>query len=78
MLMYCTGGIRCEKASAMLRKRASNLPLITLASTSYNSSFGGDPAPGVKKKLRIQYRINGKSGESSFAENALIVLPMPE
>lgn len=71
-------GASQKDVTAMLRKRASNLPLITLASTSYNSSFGGDPAPGVKKKLRIQYRINGKSGESSFAENALIVLPMPE
>jgi len=71
-------GASQKDVTAVLRKRASNLPLITLASTSYNTSFGGDPAPGVVKKLRIQYRINGKSGESSFAENALIVLPMPQ
>ncbi len=71
-------GASQKDVTVLLRKRASNLPLITLASTSYNASFGGDPAPGVKKKLRIQYRINGKPGESSFAENALIVLPMPE
>jgi hypothetical protein len=62
----------------MLRKRAGDLPLITLAAGSYNASFGGDPASGVVKKLRVQYRINGKSGEASFAENALIILPMPK
>ena len=74
---YGAGAIQ-KDVTAVLRKRAGNLPLITLASTSYNASFGGDPAPGVVKKLRIQYRINGKVGESSFAENALIVLPMPK
>jgi hypothetical protein len=34
-------------------------------------------APGVVKQLRIEYRINGKSGEATFAENALILLPIP-
>ncbi len=71
-------GASQRDVTAVLRKQASNLPLITLASTAYNTSFGGDPAPGVVKKLRIQYRMNGKVGESSFAENALIVLPMPK
>jgi len=49
-----------------------------LASASYNASFGGDPLPGVTKQLKIQYRINGKAGEATFAENALIILPIPK
>jgi hypothetical protein len=28
--------------------------------------------------LKVQYRINGKPGEASFAENAVIMLPMPK
>ena len=64
--------------TAVLKKQAGDLPLITLASTSYNASFGGDPSPGVVKQLKVQYLMNGKLGEASFAENALIVLPMPK
>jgi len=43
-----------------------------------NASFGGDPLPGRVKQLKIQFKINGKAGEASFAENALIILPMPK
>lgn len=71
-------GAKQRDVTAVLRKRGGDLPLITLASSSYNTSFGGDPAPGVTKQLKVQYRINGKSGEASFAENALIILPMPK
>lgn len=67
-----------KDVTAVLRKHASDLPLITLPSAVYNASFGGDPVPGTTKRLRIQYRINGKTGEASFAENALIILPTPE
>ncbi len=67
-----------KDVTAVLKKQAGDLPLITLASTSYNTSFGGDPSPGVVKQLKVQYRINGKAGEASFAENALIILPMPK
>ena len=49
-----------------------------MPSTSYNSSFGGDPVPGVRKQLKVQYRINGKAGEVSFPENATVMLPMPQ
>ena len=66
-----------KNVTALLRKHAGNLPLITLSLASYNASFG-DPAPGVVKKLRIQYRIHGKLGEAAFAENALILLPTPK
>lgn len=70
-------GAKRKDVTALVRKQAGNLPLITLAASSYNASFGGDPAPGTVKQLKIQYRINGKAGEASFAENALIILPMP-
>jgi HEAT repeat protein len=64
--------------TAVLRKQAGDLPLITLAAKNYNASFGRDPFPGSVKRLKIQYRIDGKAGEASFAENALILLPMPK
>lgn len=71
-------GATQKDVTAVLRKQAGDLPLITLASSSYNTNFGGDPAPGSVKQLKIQYLINGKSGEASFPEDALIVLPMPK
>ena len=71
-------GSNQKKVTSQLRKQAGNSPLITLASAGYNASFGGDPAPGVPKKLKIKYRINGKIGEASFDENALIILPTPK
>ncbi len=71
-------GATQKDVTAVIQKQAGDLPLITLASASYNTSFGGDPAPGSVKKLKIQYKINGKAGEASFAEDALIVLPMPK
>jgi hypothetical protein len=52
--------------------------LISLPSPSYTASFGGDPAPGTAKKLNIEYKIDGKNGNESFAENALVILPMPK
>jgi HEAT repeat protein len=67
-----------KDVTAILRKQVGDLPLITLASSSYNTSFGGDPASGSVKQLKVQYRINGKAGEATFAENDLIVLPMPK
>jgi HEAT repeat protein len=61
-----------------LQKLVGDLPIITLASPGYNSSFGGDPAPNTPKKLKVQYKLNGKSGEITFAENALIIFPTPK
>ena len=52
--------------------------LITLPGDTYNGAFGGDPAPGVAKQLKVQYKLNDKAGEATFAENALIVLPLPK
>jgi hypothetical protein len=63
--------------TAILKRHVRNFPLIVLPSPSYNTSLGGDPAPGIVKQLKIQYRINGKEGQVSFQENAPIVLPVP-
>lgn len=71
-------GATQKDVTAIVKKQATDLPLITLAGDGYNASFGGDPAPNTVKQLKIQYKINGKSGEATFAENALIVLPMPK
>ena len=60
--------------TAILRKHVRGFPLIVLPSSSYNSAFGGDPVPSVVKTLKVQYRINGKDGEATFAENATILL----
>lgn len=71
-------GATQKDVTETLKKQLTGLPLVTLPSANYNEAFGGDPAPGTPKQLKIQYRINGKSGEATFAENALIVLPMPK
>ena len=71
-------GTTQKDVTEVLKKHVGDLPLITLASASYNTSFGGDPTPGSTKQLKVTYRINGKSGETTFAEDALIVLPMPK
>ena len=67
-----------KDVTAVLQKQARDLPLITLASPKYNDSFGGDPEPGAPKVLVVEYRIDGKAGDASFVENAIILLPMPK
>jgi len=62
----------------LVRRAAADLPLVVLPSSSYNSAFGGDPAPGVVKQLKIEYRIDGKPGKATFEEDATIMLPAPE
>lgn len=60
-----------------LQKCVDTIPLILLPAANYNDSFGGDPAPGTPKILKVQYQVNGKAGDVTFPENAPIVLPMP-
>jgi hypothetical protein len=62
----------------VLRNQIGDLPLVPLPRPSYNASFGGDPAPNQRKRLTIQYRMNGRVGEASFSENAPIELPAPK
>ena len=71
-------GDKLVDVTEILRKHVRDFPLIVLPSSSYNAAFGGDPAPGVVKQLKIQYRMNGKAGEASFPEDATILLPMPK
>ncbi len=71
-------GDKIKDVTATLRKYANNYRIIFLPDTSYNTSFGGDPASGVVKQLKIKYRIDGKEGEVTLGENATIVLPIPK
>jgi HEAT repeat protein len=71
-------GTKQKDVTDTLQQRVGDLPLIPLPSPSYSKSFGGDPAPGTAKQLKVQYRINGKAGEASFAEDAIVMLPMPK
>lgn len=74
---YGAGGTQ-KDVTELIQKQATDLPLINLPAAGYNASFGGDPAPGTVKQLKVQYKMNGKPGEASFAEDALIILPMPK
>jgi hypothetical protein len=67
-----------KDVTKLLQKQATDLQLIALPSPSYTASFGGDPVPGTAKKLKVEYKIDGKTGNESFAENALVILPMPK
>jgi hypothetical protein len=71
-------GAQAKDVTTILRKHVRDFPVIILPSPSYNATFGGDPAPGVVKQLKIQYRMAGKPGEASFTEDASIVLPAPK
>jgi HEAT repeat protein len=71
-------GTKFVDVTETLKKYSGSYSIIVLPSPRYNVSFGGDPAPNVVKRLRVQYRINGKPGEATFEENALITLPMPK
>lgn len=71
-------GTKQKDVTDALQQRVGDLPLISLPSPTYSKSFGGDPAPGTVKRLKVEYRINGKAGEASFAEDAIVMLPMPK
>jgi hypothetical protein len=71
-------GAQQKDVTESLQRQVRDMPLITLPKASYSASFGGDPVPGTPKQLKVQYRINGKSGEASFAEDAVVMLPMPK
>ncbi|MBL8814736.1 MAG: HEAT repeat domain-containing protein [Planctomyces sp.] len=67
-----------KDVTEILQKAAKDLPLVVLEPENYNAAFGGDPAPGTPKQLKIQYRLNGKEGNVSLAENAIVILPIPK
>ena len=74
--LYGAGGTQRD-VTAQLQKHAKGLAVIELPS-QYNEVFGGDPIPGTIKTLKVQYRLNGKTGEATFDENAPISLPVPK
>lgn len=71
-------GTSVKDVTTILRKHVHDFPVIILPSPSYNATFGGDPAPGMVKQLKVVYRMAGKPGEVSFKENASIQLPKPK
>ncbi len=71
-------GANQKDVTDTIKKQAADSQLISLGAPTYRDAFGGDPSPGAPKQLKIQYRIDGKPAEATFAENALIVLPMPK
>ena len=70
-------GSQQKDVTALVQKAANDFPLVILSSPLYNDAFGGDPVPGVQKQLTIRYKMNGKEGEATFAENAPIFLKKP-
>ena len=71
-------GASQKDVTAVLQKQVGDLPLIALPASSYSASFGGETTPGEGNHLKIDYRMNGKSGQASFAEDEVIILPMPK
>lgn len=74
---YGAGTVQ-KDVTEIVQKQAADVALVSLSSNNFANAFGGDPAPGAVKQLKIQYRINGKPGEATFADNAMILLPMPK
>ncbi len=58
-------------ATEALRKLVKEFPVIPLTA-SYDKTFGGSPA--TKETLNVQYRVNGKEGTATFAEDDSIYL----
>ncbi len=73
---YGAGG-QWKDVTQTLQQQVRTLPLIVLPSSSYNAAFGGDPAPGVVKQLKVDYEMDGKSGQATFRENDAIILTKP-
>jgi hypothetical protein len=71
-------GEKWKDVTSLLQDRTGALPVIALSSTNYNQAFGGDPAPGIPKVLKIEYRIDGKAGEVVLRENDPVRLPVPQ
>lgn len=66
-----------KDVTAILQRQVGNSSQIPLPAGDYNASFGGDPASGRQKELKIWYRINGRSSEAIFRENEPISLRVP-
>lgn len=67
-----------KDVAEILKANLKDNPLIILPAGGYSEIFGGDPAPGTPKKLKIQYKLNDRPGEVALNENAAVVLPVPK
>jgi HEAT repeat protein len=70
-------GQKWKDVTDLVRQGAHGLPLLILKTANYNAAFGGDPAPGKVKELKIEYSLDGRKGKAAFAENSTIILPNP-
>ncbi len=66
---------RCHEDAAKARRRH---PVHFAAVTQLHRRVRRRSGPGTAKKLKIQYKIDGKSGDETFADNAIVILPMPK
>lgn len=41
----------------------------------HNANLGGDPAPGVRKTITVDYEYNGRAATASFTEGETLRLP---
>ncbi|MEZ0324947.1 MAG: VIT domain-containing protein [Fimbriimonas sp.] len=58
-----------EKLSSLAKRRSLELQV-------YNQVFGGDPAPGIVKTLRVTYEQGGKTHTKVVPESALLQIGM--
>jgi hypothetical protein len=71
-----TGALK--DVTEIVRKHAGKTQWIVVPTDDFNELFGGDPAPGQDKLLKIQYKLNDVPGEVSLPANSLVVLPVPK
>ncbi len=71
-------GTMQKDVTSILQGLVGKLPIVNLPKSTYNTSFGGDPAPDKPKQLKVTYKLNGKTGEATFAENAVIIFTVPK
>jgi HEAT repeat protein len=74
---YGAGAMQKDVTEVLL-KHLGETPWIVLPSDNYSEVFGGDPAPGTAKQLKIQYKLNGVAGDVALGENTLVILPVPK
>ena len=67
---------KTKNVTEKLRKHLIGKPYIVM--TNYNSFFGGDPAPRIKKTLKVIYSVDGVENEMIFPENGFIYLEEPK
>ena len=61
---------KLKDVTDVVRQSVQGFPMLLLKTPVYGAAFGGDPAPGMVKQLRIEYRFDGKPGKATFSENA--------